>query len=276
MSCWPGTRSKKGGPLSAIVINQHIVHYEVLGRGRPLIFLHGWVGSWRYWIPTMQHASTAFRAYALDLWGFGDTAKVAEQYSLESQVGLIDGFLEQMGIGRVALVGHGLGAVIGALYTLRNPGVVDRLMAVSYPLDETRINGRLKNSSPADLADWLLSKTPQAEPARTDAAKTDPQAITMSMQGLADPAVRGAGKQLEKAFLLVNGQNDPAVSAPDVEMLLSLPEQTHGVLFEQSGHFPMLDESTKFNRLLSDFLAIGPGESPRQLQLKEEWKRRVR
>jgi CheY-like chemotaxis protein len=33
-----------------------IVHYEVLGRGRPLIFLHGWIGSWRYWIPSMQSA----------------------------------------------------------------------------------------------------------------------------------------------------------------------------------------------------------------------------
>ncbi|MCK7519753.1 MAG: hypothetical protein MZV64_19525 [Ignavibacteriales bacterium] len=31
-----------------------IVHYEVLGRGRPVIFLHGWVGSWKYWIASMQ------------------------------------------------------------------------------------------------------------------------------------------------------------------------------------------------------------------------------
>jgi hypothetical protein len=37
-----------------------------------------------------------------------------------------------------------------------------------------------------------------------------------------------------------------------------------------------LDESSKFNRLLADFLALPSGESPRQLQLKEEWKRRVR
>jgi len=45
---------------------------------------------------------------------------------------------------------------------------------------------------------------------------------------------------------------------------------------ENSGHFPMLDESSSFNRLLTDFLTLGSGESPRQLQLKEEWKRRVR
>jgi pimeloyl-ACP methyl ester carboxylesterase len=49
----------------------------------------------------------------------------------------MDGFLYEMGIGRVALVGHGLGAVVAVLYALRNPDVVDRVMAVSYPLDET-------------------------------------------------------------------------------------------------------------------------------------------
>jgi hypothetical protein len=38
----------------------------------------------------------------------------------------------------------------------------------------------------------------------------------------------------------------------------------------------MLEENRKFNRLLIDFLSLPSGESPRQLQLKEEWKRRVR
>ncbi len=60
--------------MSAVLLDEKIVHYEVLGRGRPIIFLHGWVGSWRYWVPAMQIAAMSFRAYAIDLWGFGDTA----------------------------------------------------------------------------------------------------------------------------------------------------------------------------------------------------------
>ena len=72
---------------------------------------------------------------------------------------------------------------------------------------------------------------------------------------------------------MVNGQSDPAVTLPDFDSLASLPEQTHLFTFEQSGHFPMLDESSKFNRLLVDFLTLPSGDSPRQLQMKEEWKR---
>lgn len=59
--------------MSATLLDDKIVHYEVLGRGRPIIFLHGWVGSWRYWVPAMQTAVMSFRAHAFDLWGFGDT-----------------------------------------------------------------------------------------------------------------------------------------------------------------------------------------------------------
>ena len=85
--------------MSAIILDNELVHYEVLGRGRPVIFLHGWVGSWRYWIPAMQAASIDFRAYAIDLWGFGGTAKASNRYLLSSQRDLLDDFLNEMGIG---------------------------------------------------------------------------------------------------------------------------------------------------------------------------------
>jgi pimeloyl-ACP methyl ester carboxylesterase len=262
--------------MSVVLIDNQVVHYEVLGRGRPLIFLHGWVGSWRYWIPVMQAASVSYRAYALDLWGFGDTAKYPSNYSLNKQVQLIDGFLYEMGIGRVALVGHGLGAVVAMLYALRNPDVVDRVMAVSYPLDENCINARLRTSPPNELADWLLGKSSLTELVLADAPKTDPQAITASLIGLSVTEVKEANSRLSTSCLMVNGQNDLAVTPPDLDTVITLPEGTHVISFDQSGHFPMLDEGSKFNRLLVDFLSLASGESPRQLQLKEEWKRRVR
>jgi pimeloyl-ACP methyl ester carboxylesterase len=262
--------------MSVVIIDQQVVHYEVLGRGRPLIFLHGWVGSWRYWIPVMQAASMVFRAYAIDLWGFGDSAKYVEYYSLNQQISLIDKFLYEMGIGRVALVGHGLGAVVATQYALRNPDVVDRVMAISLPLSDVQVSPRLRTTAPADLAEWLLGRTPLTEPVLTDAPKADQRAISASLIGLSAENLREAANHLPTSCLLVNGQNDPAVLSPDLDMLISLPEFAHAVTFEQSGHFPMLDEGSKFNRLLFDFLSLPSGDSPRQLQLKEEWKRRVR
>jgi pimeloyl-ACP methyl ester carboxylesterase len=260
--------------LSAILLDSSIVHYEVLGRGRPVIFLHGWVGSWRYWIASMQVASTSFRAYALDLWGFGDTAHTIVNYTLENQVSLIDRFLMEMGIGKIALVGHGLGGLVGMAFAARFPQSVDRLMAVSTPLDYAAVHARLRNAPPSELIDWLTNRSPEAIAALVDAPKADVQAIAASMAGLQSNNVFTGFRSTNIPCLLVYGDKDPAITTPDEEF--SLSTMTHQIELEGSGHFPMIDETSKFNRLLTDFLALDSGLSPRELQMKEEWRRRVR
>ena len=223
----------------------------------------------------MQVASTSFRAYALDLWGFGDTAHNVLNYSIEQQVSLIDRFLMEMGIGKIALVGHGLGALVGMSFATRFPQSVDRMMAVSCPLDYTAVNARLRNAtSPGELTDWLSNRSPEATTALVDAAKADLQAITASMAGLQANNIYPSFRSTNIPCLLVYGDKDDAITTPDEEYAVST--MTHQIELEGSGHFPMIDETIKFNRLLIDFLALDSGTSPRELQMKEEWRRRVR
>jgi pimeloyl-ACP methyl ester carboxylesterase len=262
--------------MSVVTLEGELIHYEVLGRGRPIIFLHGWVGSWRYWVPTMQAASMGYRAYALDLWGFGDTAKRPQMYRLTEQVALLNNFMEALGIGRIALVGHGLGAMVALQYAAQHGNIVDRVMLTGLPIGVGSVSPRLRTAGPAELSEWLLGRLPATESARGEAPKADQAALLTSIDDLQAINVLEACQRLSTACLLVHGQSDPAVQFPPPDILNTLPEQTHYIIFEQSGHFPMLDEPSKYQRLLGDFLALASGESPRQLQLKEEWKRRVR
>ena len=262
--------------MSVIVLDDQVVHYEVLGRGLPVVFLHGWIGSWRYWIPAMQGVSISFRAYALDWWGFGDTAKDAAHYSLEGQLRLLDGFLGEMGIQRCALAGHGLGAVLALRYARMKPEAVDRVMAVSLPLELNALNPRLRGSSLDELIEWAVSKEAALGPVRSEMLKTDPRALQSTLDELSQDEFHSLVLDGQTSLMLVHGQNDPLVQEPPEEQVAGLPEYAHALVFEQSGHFPMLEESSKFNRLLIEFLSLKSGESPRQLQLKEEWKRRVR
>ncbi len=262
--------------MSAVILQDEIVHYEVLGRGRPLFFLHGWVGSWRYWIPAMQAASISYRAYAIDLWGFGDSAKKPSKYSLLQQVSLLNDFCDKMGIGKIALVGHGLGALVAINFASSYPASVDRLMVVSLPIGRDTLSPRLLTDTPADLAEWLLGRMPATDAARAEAPKADSQAINASLEDFDQHGWEALSTKITVPCLFVHGANDPAVTVPRPEEIVALPEHTHQISFEQSGHFPMLDEANQFNRLMADFLALASGESPRQLQLKEEWKRRVR
>lgn len=265
--------------MSVVLLDDSIVHYEVLGRGRPVIFLHGWVGSWRYWISSMQAASTSFRAYALDFWGFGDTAHRSAQsdrYEIDKQTELINLFLEEMGIGKVALVGHGWGALIALNFISKKPKKVDRVMVTNCPLDMQNIDERLYTEPPEALAVWLANDNNDILSALADAKKADILAITTSPKGVfADKLFDSVNRQ-HVPCLLVSSDHDQLIGQHSVDKLSLLSDFGHHIQLADSGYFPMLENPVKFNRLLIDFLALDSGLSIKELSLKEEWRRRVR
>lgn len=261
--------------MSAIFIDGQLAHYEVIGRGKPVLFLHGWVGSWRYWVPTMQTVSSTNRAYALDLWGFGDSAK-NNRYNLKDQVAFVRDFIEKIGLSRVSIVGHNLGAIVGYEFASINPELVEKILSISLPLSFDLLNTRLLLGDHIGLVDKLLGKGIETEAVRSDESKNDPIAIQTSVLDLETTNQLGNIDSFDKTSLLVFGQNDSVVRVPSLEIIRSLRPNIHTIIFEESGHFPMLDESSKFSRLLSEFLELEEDDSPRNLQIKEKWQRRVR
>jgi len=162
--------------MSAITIDNELVHYEVLGRGRPVILLHGWLGSWRYWVPAMQHLSMKYRVYALDLWGFGDSARNPSRYDFAAQVELVTEFMGRLGIVKAALVGHDLGAAIAAHLAVKHADRVPRLLTVCPPLFE--LPERPPDPAPAEAP--TLAAAAEAPPPTAPADAPPPAAPVAS------------------------------------------------------------------------------------------------
>lgn len=261
--------------MSAIFIEGQLAHYEVIGRGKPVLFLHGWVGSWRYWVPTMQAISSTNRAYALDLWGFGDSAK-NDLYTINDQVAFVRSFIEKIGLSKVSIIGHNLGAIVAHQFAIHNPELVEKILSISMPLSFDLLNARLLLGEHIGLVDKLLGKGIETEAVRNDEPKNCPKAIQSSIAELEFFNQIENLDSFEKISLLVYGQNDPVVRVPSMDKIGSLRSNIHTIIFEESGHFPMLDESSKFSRLLIEFLELGEDDSSRNLQIKEKWQRRVR
>ncbi len=155
--------------MSAITIDGDLVHYEALGRGKPVILVHGWLGSWRYWVPAMRQLAGKYRTYALDLWGFGDSARDVNRYNFESQVALLAEFIEIMGIKKAALIGHDLGAAVVARYAAQHPDRVPRLMVIAPPLFwMTHTMQSLTQNIPAQKPAPAAAPDPVTPPANDD------------------------------------------------------------------------------------------------------------
>ncbi len=260
--------------MSAIIIDSGLVHYEALGRGKPVIFVHGWLGSWRYWMPTMEVASDRYRTYALDLWGFGDSDKSPSRYDIDAYVNLLGAFMDSLGIVRAPIVGHALGAIAAVLLAERQPEKVDRLMAVSLPVVGTAVNRKLSTGND-NVLDRMIGRR-QAQASYPDVAveadKADINAVTLSARASGALDLRATLESREISTLIVHGEKDPIITSPQNEWLQNMDEEfVRPILLKDSLHFPMIDEANKFQRLLKDFLEMADLNA---LELKEEWRRR--
>lgn len=154
--------------MSAITIDSDLVHYERLGRGRPVILVHGWLGSWRYWIPLMQHLHLKYSVYTLDLPGFGDSAKNPGRYTIAGYATTLSNFMDQLAIPKAAFIGHGLGAMVIIELAMRHPDKVAKVLLASLPLFDP---GDLNERVPAGTRRLLTSNEPRTLPSalRNDA-----------------------------------------------------------------------------------------------------------
>lgn len=174
--------------MSAVTVDGELVHYEVLGRGRPVVLVHGWIGSWRYWIPLMQQTHLKYRVYALDLFGFGDSSKNPAHYSVQHQVNMLEEFMNKMGIPKAAMIGHALGALVLTQFAKNNADRVARMMVTSMPLFDP---GDLETRRPPG---HMVRLTP-LDPHRTP--PPDLSSIPSIIENSAPPAVPAAPEPSE-------------------------------------------------------------------------------
>jgi pimeloyl-ACP methyl ester carboxylesterase len=266
--------------MSAIVIDGGIVHYESLGRGRPLVFVHGWLGSWRYWMSTMGELSDTYRTYALDLWGFGDSDKGQARYTLTQYVTLLRAFLDELGIQRTPIIGHALGAAAALQVAATEPERVERLALISLPFGQADVSGKALAAGKTTLGAGLFGAPSEYGPVLSELDKTDRQAIDLSLASLSGEDFGSQLASLQTPCLVVHGGKDPIVTPPRDEFFAPPAGGApllRTILMAGQRHFPMLEEASQFNRLLRDFLSLdlsNPANLP-ALELKEEWRRRM-
>ncbi|MDD3826820.1 MAG: alpha/beta hydrolase [Anaerolineaceae bacterium] len=258
--------------MSSIVTAQGVVHYEVYGRGRPVILLHGWLGSWGCWLGTMEALANGYRAYALDFWGFGESDKRRESYNISDFVGLVDQFMERMGINRAPVVGHSMGGTVALNLALDKPNRVEKVTVVGSPIDGRSLNLFLKLAgypsiaflvwnSPALLrmgikllAPWIAANWHDwYELLMHDLSKMTLESFLWSIHSLHYTDLRPRLGTLRMPALGVYGRGDKIVDPRQAELFRYVANSRVETL-PSSRHFPMLDEPDQFYSILLSFL----------------------
>ena len=258
--------------MSSITTDQGIVHYEVYGRGRPVILLHGWLGSWGLWQETMAYLGRSYRTYALDFWGFGESGKKRDTYVVQDFVSLVDQFMDRLGITEAPLVGHSMGGTVSLLVAMQYPQRVSKVVVVGSPIVGSSLavplklagyrmiafmlfnmmwafRGGMKIASPFICADPQFPQMMDK-----DLSSTTLESFLRSIASLRRTDLRPMLSQLKIPVMGIYGGRDNIVHPNQWQPLLQGVPHTKVVFWERAQHFVMLDMSKEFTFTLKTFL----------------------
>jgi len=105
--------------------------YDVKGKGRPLVLIHGAWTSHRWWQWQVPALSRRYRILSLDVRGHGKSSPLKGPYSVDGFVKDLDTLLREEGIYQAALVGWSLGGMISIAYSLKHPSKVKTMVLIA-------------------------------------------------------------------------------------------------------------------------------------------------
>ena len=258
--------------MSSITTDQGIVHYEVYGKGRPVILLHGWLGSWGLWQETMAYMGRYYRTYALDFWGFGESGKKRNSYDVQDFVSLVDQFMEQLGIGQAPLVGHSMGGTVSLSVAIKFPHRARKVVVVGSPIVGSSLNFLLKMFGRKPVAYvvynnmWgfqlfyhllgpLYSKDKRwPEMMDRDISKMTLESFLYSIASLRKTDLRPRLNEVKIPAMGMYGDRDVVVHPGQWKDMLAGIPHARIERYHDAGHFIMLDEPQKFTEKLKNFL----------------------
>jgi pimeloyl-ACP methyl ester carboxylesterase len=258
--------------MTSFATEKGMVHYEVYGHGRPVILLHGWLGSWGLWQETMTHLGRHVRTYALDFWGFGESGKKRDSYDVQDFVLLVDQFMEMLGIESAPLVGHSMGGTVSLAVAMRFPQRARKVVVIGSPIAGSSLSTLLKlfgkrpiaalahhNRWGLKLGFQMLAPLYCQDPHWPEMMNRDISSTTLDsfLQSIASLRRTDLRPGLEKIRVPVMGMYGDRDMVVDSNQWIPLKEGVPGARIERfssAGHFIMLDEPGRFVKSLSDFL----------------------
>jgi pimeloyl-ACP methyl ester carboxylesterase len=112
-------------------VNGINLYYETHGTGRPLILLHGGLGSGEMFGPILPTLSGQHQVIAVDLQGHGRTADIDRPIDVRLMADDIAALIDHLGLDQPDLVGYSLGGGVALQTAVKYPAKVGRLVTAS-------------------------------------------------------------------------------------------------------------------------------------------------
>lgn len=258
------------------------VRYRAIGQGPAVLLLHGYSSSLDIWDPVAEVLSKRHRVIAMDLKGFGWTARPAGDYSPPAQAKLAWAVLDRLGVENVSIVGHSWGASVVLAMALARPERVRKLALYAAYVFEDQVPSFMRWARQPWIGETLFGLYyRQSIEMRVGLAYYDQRYVTyarvrrvereLGRRGAVAAALATARGQryaavekrypsIDKPTLLLWGKNDRVTPHRFGQRLARVLPNATLETYPRCGHLPMVEAATETTRDLANFLAEEPAE----------------
>jgi pimeloyl-ACP methyl ester carboxylesterase len=256
------------------------LHITESGKGRPVLFIHGWPFSNK--IFKLQYevlAKNGYRVVGITLRGFGDSDKPESGYDFDTYAADIDKVIRILRLKDIVLAGYSMGGAVAVQYLTKHPDnpvsqlilfssnvpmiiqkdnfpygftadnfrqVID--MSITDPVQLTNIYGPLFNLN----EDFMPLH--QGDLLNAIAKSASPRAVTNSLLAMAASDLRPYLPGITIPVLILHAYDDNAIPFAIAEQAQLGLSASRLIAFENGGHWIFIKEPEKFNEAVIGFI----------------------
>ncbi len=258
------------------------IYYEDQGKGQPILLVHGWMCSSRFWKKNVPELANAFRVVTLDLRGHGNSSKTLTGHTIRQYARDVREVIEHLGLQSAVLVGWSLGGPVVLSYyeqyggdtRVKALGLVD---TAPWPFSPAAWNSHALRDCNYDgmhamFADYTTNPRKFVVAVTTRMFKQKPSDSEMEWavaEQMKTPV--WIAEAVYSDFLMSDyAQSLPAIKVPVIvfaansdiyrngiamgqAIAAQVPRSTF-VSFEDAGHILFYEQPQKFNAALAEFV----------------------
>lgn len=110
--------------LKSILFENKTIFFSDEGRGKTLVFLHGFTESGKIWKNFAKKLVKEFRVIIIDLPGHGKSDGIGKIHTMEMMADLVASVLKVRKVSRCLMIGHSMGGYVTLAFAGKYPGML--------------------------------------------------------------------------------------------------------------------------------------------------------
>ncbi len=247
-----------------IIVDNLATNYQLTGKGKLVVILHGWGDSLRSFSALQKELSGTYSVLAIDLPGFGGTQAPQDIWGLDEYANFVENTVNKLELQPIyAIIGHSNGGAIAIRAIARGKLQPAKLILLAAA-------GIRSGKSLKLLALKILTKTgnlatiwmPEVQRQRLRASLYGAAGSDMlvvpeleeTFKKVVSQDVRDDAAQLSVPTLLIYADHDLAVPIKHGIAYKKLIQNSQLEIIHQASHFVHHDQPAKVTKLIMDFL----------------------